>query len=309
MSSLPIELDYLAKHRLSLKRVREAKGINSQIYEFSHHGRDYVLKIYKGDFEKRQSARIREEASIRFLNRNGFSRTPTLIEQFSSEQVLCMEKLGRLHAKSNRSSARTLWESFVQLKDIYCLNPNFESAVDFANSTTDILNQIRISELTDKDVYVREKKLIEKGFKNLKAFNEIRFPSQSLTYSLSDVGTHNMMLKENKNIVFIDFEYFGKDSAVKMICDFILHPRNQFSESVNRHILKRSSKIFGIDDDCLQQAIPFFALKWCQIVLKKLSRLDSKHEIKAGKELFYHYINTALGLTNSKEIRSSTSGI
>jgi thiamine kinase-like enzyme len=309
MSNLPIELDYLVKHRLSLKRVKEAKGINSQIYEFSHHERDYVLKIYKGDYEKRQGARIREEASIRFLNEHGFNQTPILIEQFSSEQVLCMENLGRLHPKANRSSARTLWESFVQLKDIYFLNPNFESAIDFANSTTDILNQIQISELTDKDVYVREKKLIEEAFNNLKAFNEIKFPSQSLTYSLSDVGIHNMMLKENKNIVFIDFEYFGKDSAVKMICDFILHPRNEFSESVNRHILKRSSKIFGIDDDCLQQAIPFFAFKWCQIVLKKLSRLDSKHEIKAGKKLFYRYMNIALGLTNSKEIRPSKSGI
>lgn len=309
MSSLPSELDYLSKHGLNLIRVKDAKGSNSQIYEFSNNGREYVLKIYTGDFEKRKRSRIREEASVRFLNKNGFNQTPVFIERFSSEQVVCMENLGRIHAKSNKRSAKAIWENFVQLKDIYFLDSNFDNAVDYANSTTDILNQIRISELINKNIYKNEQHLMRECLENLRALKEISFPSQSLTYSLSDIGTHNMMLTKKRNLIFIDFEYFGRDSAVKMICDFILHPRNDFSGSENRQLLKRSSVIFGIDNDCLQQAMPFFALKWCQIVLKKLSRGISKREIHLGEKLLYQYLEIALGSRNSNRTLLHKRGI
>ena len=49
--------------------------------------------------------------------------------------------------------------------------------------------------------------------------------------SPSDFGLHNAMRGPNGQLRFIDFEYFGWDDPVKLVCDTALHPGSGFSES------------------------------------------------------------------------------
>ena len=62
-------------------------------------------------------------------------------------------------------------------------------------------------------------KNIQKKQKNLnKEFkNNISIPNRIL--SPSDFGLHNTISKKNK-LYFFDFEYFGWDDPIKLICDF-----------------------------------------------------------------------------------------
>ena len=58
--------------------------------------------------------------------------------------------------------------------------------------------------------------------------------------SPSDFGFHNAILKESGDLVFLDFEYFGRDDPVKLMADFIWHPGMKLSNLQKRRLGQRS---------------------------------------------------------------------
>lgn len=89
--------------------------------------------------------------------------------------------------------------------------------------------------------------------------------------SPSDFGLHNTMRGEDGRLRFIDFEYFGWDDPVKLVCDTALHPGSNFPEHGARRLVERLSREFEIRDSAFaarQDALyPVFGLIWCLIIL------------------------------------------
>jgi hypothetical protein len=92
------------------------------------------------------------------------------------------------------------------------------------------------------------------------------------TLSPSDFGFHNALRRADGSIVFLDFEYFGKDDPAKMIADFVLHPAMELSKSAKHSYTQRMLACFSGDRGLtcrLALNYPLFGLKWCMILLNE----------------------------------------
>lgn len=113
---------------------------------------------------------------------------------------------------------------------------------------------------------------------------EIAKPKRTL--SPSDFGLHNAIRRTDRNLVFIDFEYFGWDDPVKLASDVLWHPGMAVSEDgLNRF----RDGIFAIhaDDDAFAARFnaqyPLFGLRWVMIVLNEYHPDRWRRRIFAGE--------------------------
>lgn len=93
---------------------------------------------------------------------------------------------------------------------------------------------------------------------------------QAHILSPSDFGFHNALQTSSGEIVFLDFEYFGRDAPFKLICDFVLHPGMNLPESSWWSVIDGFSQIYRLNRQERHQvtnALPLFALRWCMIML------------------------------------------
>jgi hypothetical protein len=95
-------------------------------------------------------------------------------------------------------------------------------------------------------------------------------PDHKLTLSPSDFGLHNALRRADGSVVFIDFEYFGRDDPVKLVADTLWHPGMQLSATGGARFLAAADTIYGSDPAFsvrLASQVGFFGLRWCLIVL------------------------------------------
>ena len=98
---------------------------------------------------------------------------------------------------------------------------------------------------------------------------------QDFVVSPSDFGFHNALRARN-GIVFVDFEYAGRDDPVKTICDFVCQPEIPVEEDQ----LKTMADALETFDakKILQQAkalLPLHRIKWCCIILNNFIKLHA----------------------------------
>lgn len=101
---------------------------------------------------------------------------------------------------------------------------------------------------------------------------DVELPHSKWTLSPSDFGFHNALRGADGKLVFLDFEYFGRDDPVKIIADFLLHPAMTLSESAGRSFTQRMLVCFSGDRGLprrLTLSYPLFGLKWCMILLNE----------------------------------------
>jgi hypothetical protein len=94
-------------------------------------------------------------------------------------------------------------------------------------------------------------------------------PLAHRTLSPSDFGFHNALRRPDGTIVFLDFEYFGWDDPVKMICDFLLHPGMAVSSAHKRLFARSMLREFSEAAARIHALYPLFGLKWCLILLNE----------------------------------------
>ena len=97
--------------------------------------------------------------------------------------------------------------------------------------------------------------------------------AESCVLSPSDFGTHNCHVSNRGEFRFFDFEYFGLDDPVKLLCDLFWHPgmpdlfgpsRLDFVKTI-ANIYRRRYPV----DSSLDLAIPLFGLRWILILLNE----------------------------------------
>ena len=92
------------------------------------------------------------------------------------------------------------------------------------------------------------------------------------TLSPSDFGFHNALKREDSEIAYLDFEYFGWDDPAKMISDFLLHPGMSLEEKWKQRFATTVFKNFDQDKLLINRVklvYPLFGLKWCLILLNE----------------------------------------
>ena len=98
----------------------------------------------------------------------------------------------------------------------------------------------------------------------------IPLPESEQTLIAADFGFHNIMRGLDGSLNFIDFEYFGWDDPVKLICDFLLHPATLLTPAMRKNF---HSHMLGIYGESIAPRIaayyPLFGLRWALILLNE----------------------------------------
>ena len=122
---------------------------------------------------------------------------------------------------------------------------------------------------------------------------ETKLAKKWQTLSPSDFGFHNSIRKADGSLVWLDFEYFGWDDPVKLICDFLWHPGFSLTEKQRRQWWEGCQQIFIADPQLLERlhyCMPLYGLRWCLILLNVFLRDDNKSKWSTK---FQHQINKA----------------
>lgn len=90
------------------------------------------------------------------------------------------------------------------------------------------------------------------------------------TLSPSDFGFHNALRRKDGSLVFLDFEYFGRDDPVKLTSDFLLHPAMALSQEQKQTFYREMRVVYGSDDLFglrFRLLYPLYGLRWALILL------------------------------------------
>ena len=100
--------------------------------------------------------------------------------------------------------------------------------------------------------------------------------------SPSDFGVHNFILKD-KDPYFIDFEYSGKDSILKCILDFVLHPANNIDfEDLELYIENFKNSLNLNDFKISKYTINIFCIWWILRLLNSITNNAINFRIAKG---------------------------
>ena len=103
--------------------------------------------------------------------------------------------------------------------------------------------------------------------RSLPDYMENEIDIQGRTLSPSDFGFHNAIRRDDGELIFLDFEYFGWDDPAKMISDFVLHPAMELSPSLKARFVANTAGGNPVLMERLETVFPLFGLKWCLILL------------------------------------------
>ena len=149
-------------------------------------------------------------------------------------------------------------------------------------------------------------KVWERSEKNWPSNNlEKDLPKSMQVFSPSDFGFHNAILKENGDLAFFDFEYFGRDDPVKLMADFIWHPGMKLKNLQKIDWLKGAISIFDSDPELVlrfKSAWPMYGLRWSLILLNEFVNEGWQKRVYANVNLKYQYENRLIGQLNKAKL-------
>ena len=111
--------------------------------------------------------------------------------------------------------------------------------------------------------------------------------------SPSDIGIHNM-IRGSIQYSFLDFEYGGIDSPVKLCADTVLQPNHQGGAIEEEFVKESLSKLTEPKDGWRQlytHAKPLFAAKWCMIIAKNKHKPKANPHLTTLEKYYYEVFN------------------
>jgi len=268
-----------------IKSVEKLKGRgNSRIYKLSLNKKNSILLKDYPDLSVDPRPRMQIEVNALKLVED-LGGTPKVVAFDKPQNIALYEwikgesvyKIEDHHIKQ----ALNFIENLQSLKEKDSWTPASEACfsakqlIKQINFRFDRLLKTKNNDLNDFLIYTFEpllSKVWENSEKNWPSNNlEKELPKSMQIFSPSDFGFHNAILKESGDLVFLDFEYFGRDDPVKLIADFIWHPGMTLSNLQKKDWVKGAFDIF--DDPELSKrftpAWPLYGLRWSLIVLNE----------------------------------------
>ena len=285
-------LQMIEAQGIQISEPKRQKGGNSHIYFIKLDNQELVLKVYKGDEVRKKTSRDRELSSYRFLNAKGYTKLPKLYEEIVVSDGILLEYINGQTPTHSLKVNREILESMRQLALLFRSDSSFKDAVDACYSTEDIVSQITNRIVNLRNSLTSHFDTLQDTLTLLQEREPLVFSNETVTYSMSDIGVHNTIQSE-QGLKFLDLEFFGKDSAVKMMVDYLLHPRNFMTRELRSQTLEFGEDVFGIDLDLVINVTPFFAAKWAAIVLRRLNAMTQEEERHKSLQDFQGYLDLA----------------
>jgi len=309
----------------SIKKIQSRA--NSQVYKISLNKKKYLLKIYPNKDNRKRL--FIEYNALNFLRTNRFKNIPTPIIKNTFFNVALYEYLeGNSISRPSKSNIRSALLFIKKLRDLYNRNHkdfnhkaseacfNYNSLIFQIEGKLKSLNELKFQKKTN--LFIINKltplwnKLKKDSFLNWPQNNLINnLNKNNLTFSPSDFGFHNSLIKKNK-VQFIDFEYFGYDDPVKIISDFLWHPSMNISLSNKNYWQINMFKIFKSDINITQRfksAYPLYGFRWILIMLKYISFENTNKSNLLSKQIVknqnYNKILDYYKIINNYDINSS----
>lgn len=277
---------------IEINEPKKQTGGNSRIYFIKLGNQELALKVYKGDEARKKTSRDRELSSYRFLNAKGFTRLPKLYEEIVISDGILLEYINGQTPTHSLKVNREILESMRQLSSLFRFDSSFKDAVDACYSTEDIVSQITNRIVNLRNSLTSHFDKLQDTLTLLQEREPLVFSNGTITYSMSDIGVHNTIQSE-QGLKFLDLEFFGKDSAVKMMVDYLLHPKNFMTRELRSQTLEFGEDVFGIDLDLVINVTPFFAAKWATIVSRRLNAMTQEEERHKSLQDFQGYLDLA----------------
>jgi len=289
------EIDYLQAiaEKLCEKPVNDITegrlGANSRIFKVHCNGECFALKFYRASSAGQCSRVDAESRALRFFEQHEVTSTPrliavdvedncSLIEWIDGEKVDDIN-IGRIEALSGFLSKLHTLRNIPEATD-FCLG------TEACLSVSELLRQLdmRINRLGQSvDNNIRFKRFLDNeffpviktigGWVKESVLNIDEELSRDLqTLSPVDFGFHNVIIRDDDSMIFLDFEYFGWADPVNLISDTLLHPANKLSEKQKQLFFNQMFKIYENDPNLLKRLkvfYPLYGLRWCAIMLNQ----------------------------------------
>ena len=287
--------------------LKHLPGGNSKIYLIETEERIVVAKKYKGDINRRTESMNREIKALNFLRMKNVLLVPELLDYAQDDFIVIMEYVEGVHPEPNSQSIKEIINFLKLLRVVYDEDSSFSKAIDGIEMTSDLLDQIQ-RRLSILEIQMKRNRLIVEAQKSFKQLNTLNFTTKisSKTYSVSDLGIHNM-LQNGNTIRFLDLEFFGSDSPVKVIGDFLLHPRNTFPGNLKLELLADLTSFYKIPQSAIEEYLPLAALKWALIVMRRIvgdKDLSTENSFIEAETLALNYI--VMSRCNGEDLLSRT---
>lgn len=281
-------------------------GRNNQATKVQTSSAMYVIKTFLNP----ASRQMRFEKEVSFLNhcKNLGIRSVPEILQVNSETFSILQTF----VDGKKPDALTDFHFHEAAKFIRTVNNGeVSSHTEFIEATEalfdgqklfdDISQRSKLLRVTNIRSVVNEsilievesliEKLLDKRFSILPSLNSLiksSLSSDRLGFiSPSDFGFHNS-IETLDGLFFIDFEYSGLDSPVKLILDFIFQPDYFILERDANYFCNQIGEIYGIEFEDIKREIRLlFAIKWFLIVLKRVSPEESSRITQQAVENYY----------------------
>jgi len=269
-------LNYLDIYSINTGNIiQKIEGANSTVLHCDNsNGEEFGIKIYKGENTRCVRSWRREIKSLKFLNQNNFNKTVSLIDYDKSTYSILYKWVQSNSEFLSNFGKKCIVNSLVDLHNLYQKNKSFYYAIDSIIFFKDLKKQILTrSEIIFANKFI-DKKTKQKLLDTTTVISNTKFTHEKLkinTYSFSDIGLHNLLIDNNMNPYFIDLEFFGKDSKVKLIADLFSHPLNSFSSSELNNI-RHKLCLADVETQQIIEIMPGIALKWAFISAKRLQK-------------------------------------
>ncbi|OGG12640.1 hypothetical protein A3D77_03935 [Candidatus Gottesmanbacteria bacterium RIFCSPHIGHO2_02_FULL_39_11] len=208
---------------------------------------------------------------------------------FISEEIIdqCIRFILQIQKLRNTKEASKIGSAS---EAVFSLNDCF----NYLDKRLNALNKIEIKNSTDKECrdFIKEKffktyyyfsNLAKERYKKEKIRLDKKLETEDRILSPSDFGFHNSILREDGQLFFLDFEYFGWDDPAKLISDFFLQPDLPLPYIYREKAVRELKKCID-DKEGLEFRLPIyyllFGLKWCLILLNPFIREGYEESIK-----------------------------
>jgi hypothetical protein len=259
---------------LNAKTKYEFTGGNSTVYGVEDsEGNLVAIKIYKGNRERVQRMFERESSAMIFLNTNAIDFVPQFRAGLGNREAISYTWIsGETPIIQSRELLSEILACVFSLNQLYQNNQTYELAIDAVLSGNDVLMQIKIrleqfSQLSPNSNQLVEESLLR--INQIASTNLVNTTFPDLTLSFSDVGAHNVIRHQNGKLFFIDLEFFGVDSLVKICADLFCHPRTEFRAVDIVECLSHYDFFTASFVEQLLTLLPAISLKWSLIVARR----------------------------------------
>jgi hypothetical protein len=261
---------------------------NNKIKRFTNDKYDLIIKFFNNDNSIKQE---REVYFIEYLSDNGVTCIPKLFAYSFEKKYTIFHFIDGSSSKTELDLSAILpFANFINLINNKLDHKNYKyNAIDSAYSDKEHFHNVyqRLSLYIEFAKKNNDLDYEEKIFNNCKIFLDKYFDENKplssskneIILSPSDFGIHNSIFNNNM-YYFIDFEFAGLDDPAKLICDFMLHPKNNLKKESMRLFTDNLFFYSKSISKRIELLFPIYIIKWILIILNFVDNENLKKKKK-----------------------------